>query len=177
MPPTIVPGDQLLPAATDLAAVRRDQASIPPENDLELSLCRIEIPGKLAASSTPSVGGNAAITPAVQQVTDTRVVELAFHPSLSRAANFDEESDDDGVYLVLLPKNERGQMVPVAADLSVVILDLEVREPGRRQDRSLGLFDRGGPRQAGADRLQSRHSSFAPLERARSHCRQGVGIR
>ena len=35
----------------------------------------------------------------------------------------DDEADDDGLYLVLQPLNESGEMVPVAADLSVVILD------------------------------------------------------
>lgn len=67
--------------------------------------------------------GYATIKPATQQLTDTRIVELAFHPTLSRAANFDDESDDDGLYLVLQPLNESGQVVPVAASLAVVILD------------------------------------------------------
>lgn len=35
----------------------------------------------------------------------------------------DDRPDDDGLYLVLQPKNERGQMVPVAADLTVFALD------------------------------------------------------
>ncbi|MFK7737330.1 MAG: hypothetical protein AB8B50_14950 [Pirellulaceae bacterium] len=67
--------------------------------------------------------GFATIRPAVEQVTDQRIVELAFHPTLSRAANFDDVTDDDGLYLVLQPRNEKGQVVPIAANLSVVILD------------------------------------------------------
>jgi hypothetical protein len=67
--------------------------------------------------------GFATIRPGVEQVTDQRIVELAFHPTLSRAANFDDITDDDGLYLVLQPRNEKGQVVPIAADLSVVVLD------------------------------------------------------
>lgn len=66
---------------------------------------------------------HATISPAQRQVTDTRVVELAFHPTLSRAANFDDVTDDDGLYLVLQPRNAQGQVVPIAADLAIVILD------------------------------------------------------
>ncbi len=62
------------------------------------------------------------------------MVELKFHPSLSRAANFDDEPDNDGIYLLLQPLNELGQMVPVAAALSVVILD-----PAR--DERIGRWD------------------------------------
>lgn len=89
-------------------------------DDLEMNLSRIDLPSQLAGQSSAA---GAKITLATEKVTDTRVVELAFHPTLSRAANFDDAGDDDGLILVLQPKNERGQMVPEAADLSVVVLD------------------------------------------------------
>lgn len=124
-PPTIEPGEPMpppLPAVTDAT-----DDSTQPNLDLELNLSRVEIPAQLASrrrevsnSDEPNL---ATIQPAVEKVTDTRVVELGFHPSLSRAANFDDESDDDGLYLVLQPLNAQGQMVDVAADLSIVVLD------------------------------------------------------
>jgi hypothetical protein len=97
-----------------------------PENDLELNLSRIQIPTQLASGSSQQM---ATIQVAQEKVTDTRVVELGFHPTLSRAANFDDRADDDGLYLVLQPKNESGQTVAVPADLLVVVLD-PARERG-----------------------------------------------
>lgn len=124
-PPTIEPGEPMpppLPAVTDAS-----DGSTQPNLDLELNLSRVEIPAQLASrrrevddSNEPSL---ATIQLAVEKVTDTRVVELGFHPSLSRAANFDDESDDDGLYLVLQPLNAQGQMIDVAADLAIVVLD------------------------------------------------------
>ncbi len=124
LPPTIDPG---IPSPPPLPAVTKleDGSPVPPENNLEMNLSRIEIPSR----STPAeLASGPAITQATVQiakekVTDTRVVELAFHPTLSRAINMDDRPDDDALYLVLQPKNERGQMVPVAADLTVFVLD------------------------------------------------------
>ena len=64
-------------------------------------------------------------------VTDKRVVELAFHPGLSRSINFDDDDNDDGLYLVLQPKNQHGQVVVVPAALVVEVLD-----PGREEGRT-----------------------------------------
>ncbi|MEO8269575.1 MAG: hypothetical protein ABI557_07645 [Aureliella sp.] len=123
-PPTIDPG---VPAPPRLPAVtlRVDGSPIAPEDNLEMNLARVEvppqrIPAKLAGDKSFS---QATLQIATEKVTDTRVVELAFHPTLSRAINMDDRPDDDGLYLVLQPKNERGQMVPVAADLTVFALD------------------------------------------------------
>ncbi len=144
-PPTIEPGEPMpppLPVVTDASSAGQQPS-------LELNLSRVEVPALLASqrreksggddlgkSFAPQTGG-ATLQPAVEQVTDTRVVELVFHPSLSRAANFDDESDDDGLVLVLQPVNQRGQMVPQAADLSVVVLD-----PARAGDAArIGRWD------------------------------------
>lgn len=112
------------PAVTQNA----DGESIAPENSLEMNLSRIEVPGMLASTSSAP---QASIQIAKEKVTDTRVVELAFHPTLSRAINLDDRPDDDGIYIVLQPMNERGQMVPVVADLTIFVLD-----PSREADKS-----------------------------------------
>lgn len=132
-PPTIDPGEAM-PPPLPARGNRADNGS----DALQRNLGQVEIPALLASQSktieegedsdaalielTPAFGG-ASLRAAVAELTDTRVVELAFHSSLSRAANFDDELDDDGLYLLLQPKNESGQVVPIAADLSVVVLD------------------------------------------------------
>lgn len=151
LPPTIEPGEPM-PPQQPLGAQRSSDDTFA-SNALELNLSRIEVPAKLASQiyavddanpddgqadrdaaeseAVPFESAAAVIKPAVRQVEDNRVVELAFHPTLSRAVNFDDEADDDGLYLVLQPLNESGEMVPVAADLSVVILD-----PSRENDEA-----------------------------------------
>lgn len=132
-PPTIDPG---VPAPPSLPPVslRVDGSPLAPEDNLEMNLARIEVPSrqktpaKLAGDKSVS---QATLQVATEKVTDTRVVELAFHPTLSRAIDMDDRPDDDGLYLVLQPKNERGQMVPVAADLIVFALD-----PAREGDQA-----------------------------------------
>ncbi len=90
-------------------------------DDLEVNLSQIELPAQLAAAHGQL--GKAKIKPATQVVTDKRIVELAFHPSMSRSINFNEDDIDDGLYLVLQPKNEHGQVVPVTAVLTVEVID------------------------------------------------------
>ncbi|MEM8734628.1 MAG: hypothetical protein AAGG44_10425 [Planctomycetota bacterium] len=142
LPPQIEIGEPTPPPLPTSAT--RVENNSQPTNSLELNLSRIEVPVQLASQkknlgsnepddnigngSGPAAGlelepGFATIKPAVEQVRDQRIVELAFHPTLSRAANFDDVTDDDGLYLVLQPKNAAGRVVPISADLSVVVLD------------------------------------------------------
>ncbi len=105
-----------------------------PENDLEVGLSQIELPYQLASSSKP--GRGAKISEAAEVVTDRRVVEVAFHPILSRSVNFDDDDYDDGLFLVLQPRNQQGQFVPTAAALVVEVVDA-----GRDGDQSkIGLW-------------------------------------
>lgn len=119
LPPTIEPGEPIpppLPVVTDASSGARPND--PPKKDLEQS--RIKLPAQLVSSQTSP---QATTKTKAEKVTDTRVVEIAFHPSLSRVANLDSRPEEDGLYLVLQPRNVLGQMVPVAAELSVVVLD------------------------------------------------------
>ncbi|MCA9126802.1 MAG: hypothetical protein KDB22_06950, partial [Planctomycetales bacterium] len=112
-----------------------DHGGVPsvPENSLELNLSRIAVPTQLTSSASAPED----LPQPEPAVTDLRVVEMVIHPTLSRALNLDDRNDDDGVYVVLIPKNERGQMVPVAAELSVVVLD-PARDP---KEARLGRWD------------------------------------
>lgn len=119
-PPTIELGEPQPPPSL-LPGNGADNRRPAPEDDLEMNLSRIEVPTQLATGNASA--GQAKLTIAAEQVTDTRVIELAFHPAHSRSVNFDDDDADDGLVLLLLPKNERGQMVPAAAALSIVVLD------------------------------------------------------
>ncbi len=128
--PTIDPGTPLppgMPVLKDLSMSSQPNAA--PSNNLELNLSRIDIPNQLTSSqgggnpSSANRSNRAQLTLGSERPADMRIVEIAFHPTLTRAANFDDESDDDGLYLVLQPKNVEGQLVPTFADLEVAVID------------------------------------------------------
>jgi hypothetical protein len=56
-------------------------------------------------------------------VVDRKVTEIAFNTPLCRGNNSNEESGDDGIYLVLQPKNGAGEFVDEPADITVVAVD------------------------------------------------------
>ena len=51
---------------------------------------------------------------------DRRVREIDWHPVLCRAQNTDDQPGDDGLYLVLMPRNSAGQFVPELGELTLV---------------------------------------------------------
>lgn len=115
-----------------------------PESDLELNLSRIEVPALTAAYQSGSAHQDESArdaqtappqemaAPAIEQITDRRVVEIGFHPTLTRAIDLDDAPGDDGVYLVLQPKNQLGQVVPDPAKVTIVALD-----PSRPQNNGV----------------------------------------
>ncbi len=142
--PTIDPGTPLppgMPVLKDLSA--NSQPNAAPTNNLELNLSRIDIPNQLTSSlggggqANATRNNRAQLTLGSERPADMRIVEIAFHPTLTRAANFDDESDDDGLYLVLQPKNVEGQLVPTFADLEVAVID-----PAREGDVSSARIGR-----------------------------------
>lgn len=125
LPPTIDPGVATPPPLPPVS-LRVDGSPMAPEDNLEMNLARIEIPVQQVSTVLSLNNSTAQFSPSsavADEPTDTRVIELAFHPALSRAINMDERPDPDGLYLVLQPKNEHGQMVPANADLMVFALD------------------------------------------------------
>lgn len=122
-----------------------------PPNNLELNLSRIEVPSQLASVN----GDRAQLKLGAEKPTDMRIVELAFHPSLSRAVNFDDQSDDDGLYLVLLPKNVDGQLVPTFA-----ALEIAVHDPARMSNEGPNEASRVGRWTYSANEVKSK---FQPI--------------
>jgi hypothetical protein len=113
------PGMPVLKDFTSNSSQPNVQSKSAPANNLELNLSRIEVPNQLASASSE----RAQLKFGAEKPSDMRIVELAFHPSLSRAVNFDDQSDDDGLYLVLQPKNVEGQLVPTFAALEIAVHD------------------------------------------------------
>lgn len=52
---------------------------------------------------------------------DRRVREIDWHPVLCRARNTDGKPGDDGLYLVLIPRNTHGEFVPEVGNLTLVV--------------------------------------------------------
>lgn len=74
----------------------------------------------LPASELPPPANGPAITP---EPVDGKVTHLFLNPLLTRGANFDSQPGDDGLALVLEPRNQAGEFVPHAGPITVVVLD------------------------------------------------------
>lgn len=59
----------------------------------------------------------------IAEPTDTRVVEIAFHPSLSRGSNRESDPNEDGLRLVMQPRNQHGDFLPEVAGMTLVVVD------------------------------------------------------
>jgi hypothetical protein len=94
---------------------------------------------QLPASSASGVNPSGIATPVIQssavqaleargksgriptKPTDSRVREIDWHPTMCRAQNSDGKPGDDGLYLVLIPRNTAGQFVPSLGALTLVV--------------------------------------------------------
>jgi hypothetical protein len=113
-----------------------------PSGDSEASLLdrRILLPASSASGVGPSgVNPSGIATPVIQssavqaleargksgriptKPTDSRVREIDWHPTMCRAQNSDGKPGDDGLYLVLIPRNTAGQFVPSLGALTLVV--------------------------------------------------------
>ncbi len=57
------------------------------------------------------------------ELVDPRVTEIYLNPLLTGGADLDDRPGDDGVSVVIEPRNAAGQYVAVAGELSIVVLD------------------------------------------------------
>lgn len=74
---------------------------------------------KKSAAQPVSVGPNAtSLEPA-----DPRVTQLFINPLRTGGLNFDREPGDDGISVVVEPRNRDDQFVPLAGPISVLVLD------------------------------------------------------
>ncbi|RLT15616.1 MAG: hypothetical protein DWI26_05370 [Planctomycetota bacterium] len=113
-----------------------------PSGDSEASLLdrKIQLPASTAPGVGPSgVGPSGTAAPVIQtsavqaleargksgriptKPTDSRVREIDWHPTMCRAQNSDGKPGDDGLFLVLIPRNTAGQFVPSLGALTLVV--------------------------------------------------------
>ena len=113
-----------------------------PSGDSEASLLdrKIQLPASTAPGVGPSgVNPSGIATPVIQTAavqaleargkpggvptkpTDSRVREIDWHPTMCRAQNSDGKPGDDGLFLVLIPRNTAGQFVPSLGALTLVV--------------------------------------------------------
>ncbi len=94
-----------------------------PQGAIQRGMIRLPEGSKVNfASATEPV---TTLTPKV--ITDKKVVEIGFHPTMCHGHNFDEAPGDDGLYLVVTPMNASGQILNQAGTLTVIVED--VAEP------------------------------------------------
>ena len=90
---------------------------------------KIELPNQIqiqSATYQQTISNPSKATPK-----DTKVLEIAFHPTLCRGQFLDSKDRHDGIYLVLQPRNASGEIMDMPATLTVVALD-----PNRPDEQS-----------------------------------------
>ena len=61
---------------------------------------------------------------------DPRITHIALNPTLTGGTDFDRKSGDDGLMVVLEPRNVDNEFVPLAGPITVVLLDYAKRDMG-----------------------------------------------
>jgi hypothetical protein len=141
-PPEIEPGTPTTPPASKSSRSSVQRPSLPvssskPLEKLDLGPPVIDIPGASDESApktdklpTPAVPR--AEQPAAPQSlpvslpespADTRVTHVSLNPLLTGGADFDRQPGDEGLSIVLEPRNAADQYVPQAGAVSIVVLD------------------------------------------------------
>ncbi len=73
-------------------------------------------------SAVQWASANVPVEPTTQEaVLDKKIVDIAFHPTMCRGHNFDSNPGDDGLYLVVTPLNEAGQVINQLGSLTVIV--------------------------------------------------------
>ncbi len=109
------PAENTLPLLPSAPQPPRPILEDPPPSPID------KLPNDLPTSELPPpVKAPAGVVP---EVVDPRVTHLFLNPLLTRGANFDAQPGDDGLALVLEPRNQAGEFVPTAAPVSIVVLD------------------------------------------------------
>jgi hypothetical protein len=128
-PPTIDPGtpsEPSIPSETPprRSTLNRPAADAPPEK-LDLEPPTVELPAPGAAEPTPAKPGAPAkpepLPPAAP--TDTKVTHLFLNPIMTGGSDLDSRPGDDGLSVVIEPRNAADEYVPQAGAISIVVLD------------------------------------------------------
>jgi hypothetical protein len=86
---------------------------------------KIQLPTINPPEGAPGVIQTSAIEPAAKssksKPVDQRVRQIDWHPTMCRAQNTDGKPGDDGLYLVLVPRNNAGEFVATTGAVTVVV--------------------------------------------------------
>ncbi|MFN9914198.1 MAG: hypothetical protein ACK53L_16535, partial [Pirellulaceae bacterium] len=96
---------------------------------------QIAVPDALAAEANEIVAAGYQPPPSKRVPGDQKVAEIGLHPSMCRGQNMDEQDGDDGLYLVLQPRNQSGETVDQPAAVTIVAIDPKLEEADARIGR------------------------------------------
>jgi hypothetical protein len=151
-PSTIAPRSTTQRPSLDLPAPS-SPADTPPNIDIPPLL---EVPSPSKPSELLPVPGGTRETskplpsnPTSSKPGDKKVTHLFLNPALTGAADFDGQSGDDGLRIVVEPRNAEDQLVPEAGSIAIVVLDPD--QPGDRARLARWDFDRAAIQQLLAD--------------------------
>lgn len=117
--------------------------SPPPEEPGEPFMPDVDfLPEDLPAPTENGGGGGdppPIEAPTLIQPADPRITHIHINPRRTGGANFDLKAGDDGITLVVEPRNAASEFVPLAGPISVVLLDYEKR--GNDDEARLGRWD------------------------------------
>lgn len=133
-PPTIDPGTTREPPAIEVPNIpsetppRRSTLNRPDDaqsENLDLEPPTIELPAPGVVPPTPAAPASSAkpesLPPATP--TDTKITHLLLNPIMTGGTNLDSRPGDDGLSVVIEPRNAADQYVPAAGAISIVVLD------------------------------------------------------
>jgi hypothetical protein len=113
--PSLAPGEESTPADTPPSIEPpRLQLEVPPPKTEDL----LPVPPAGRDISIPK-----SSDPISPRPTNKKVTHLFLNPTLTGTADFDGRPGDDGLRIVLQPRNSENEFVPEAGPLSVVLLD------------------------------------------------------
>ena len=123
IPPTIPPVN---PPAGPESLLKQAPAGLPTSPSDGASKDRkIQLPTVNPPDGASGVIQTSAIEPALKnsksKPVDLRVRQIDWHPTMCRAQNTDGKPGDDGLYLVLVPRNNAGEFVPTSGALTLVV--------------------------------------------------------
>ena len=90
-----------------------------PQGAIQRGMIRLPEGSKVQFASANEPVTN--LTP--KPITDKKVADIGFHPTMCHGHNFDEVPGDDGLYLVVTPMNASGQSLNQAGTLTVIVED------------------------------------------------------
>jgi hypothetical protein len=123
-PPQIEPGTPVDVSELNVPTIDipTSPADTPPRETgkLRLEPPAAELP---APTSNPESAKRLTPQPLQQQPTDRRVTHLFLNPAFTGGNDLDGQSGDDGLLVVLEPRNAANEYIPAAGSVSVVVLD------------------------------------------------------